>query len=229
MAKYDLPAAFEYIKRVTDQKIHYVGHSQGTLIMFLALSLKLPTVTTNLLSFHALGPVAYLTHVQSKVMKVLAKDDLATILMVLFTLYKKNHIKEVLLEGNDGLRSNSLICRYAPVVCAELLLAISDSNLTVNNMKRMPVIMGHFPAGSSTKNFVHFSQYIKKEHLCAYDYGEKKNMVVYGQKTPPAYELGNINIPVHLYVGKYDKLATVADAKILFDRLTNSSGKVFIL
>jgi len=54
--------------------------------MFLALSLKLPTVTTNLLSFHALGPVAYLTHVQSKVMKVLAKDDLATILMVLFAL-----------------------------------------------------------------------------------------------------------------------------------------------
>ena len=62
MAKYDLPAAFEYIVRVTGQKVHYVGHSQGTLIMFIALSMQLSAITNNLLSYHALGPVAFLTH-----------------------------------------------------------------------------------------------------------------------------------------------------------------------
>ena len=82
MATFDLPAAFEYIVRVTGQKVHYVGHSQGTLTMFIALSLELPTVRNNLLSFHALGPVAFLTHSQSKLMKILAKDDFANILMV---------------------------------------------------------------------------------------------------------------------------------------------------
>lgn len=44
MAKHDLPAAFGYISRVTQRKIHYIGHSQGTLIMFIALSEKVKGV-----------------------------------------------------------------------------------------------------------------------------------------------------------------------------------------
>ena len=34
-------------------------------------------------------------------------------------------------------------------------------------------------------------------------------MKVYGQKKPPLYDLSKITFPVHLYVGKYDKLADV--------------------
>lgn len=38
MADYDLPAVFKYIVNHTSQKIHYLGHSQGTVQMFIALS-----------------------------------------------------------------------------------------------------------------------------------------------------------------------------------------------
>jgi gastric triacylglycerol lipase len=38
MAKYDLPAAFSYIGNLTNKTIHYIGHSQGTMTMFAALS-----------------------------------------------------------------------------------------------------------------------------------------------------------------------------------------------
>jgi len=38
MSDLDLPAMFEYIYNKTNKKIHYVGHSQGTLIMHIALS-----------------------------------------------------------------------------------------------------------------------------------------------------------------------------------------------
>ena len=34
-------------------------------------------------------------------------------------------------------------------------------------------------------------------------------MIHYGQKTPPFYNLSKIAFPVHLHVGKYDKLADV--------------------
>jgi len=45
ISQYDLPAAFEYIANVTGkQTIHYVGHSQGTAIMFAALSRRDPTI-----------------------------------------------------------------------------------------------------------------------------------------------------------------------------------------
>jgi len=35
-----LTASFKYIANNTGRKINYVGHSQGTLIMFIALSQK---------------------------------------------------------------------------------------------------------------------------------------------------------------------------------------------
>ena len=38
MAEYDLPAIFAYVNRISKQKIHYIGHSQGTIQMFIALS-----------------------------------------------------------------------------------------------------------------------------------------------------------------------------------------------
>lgn len=65
------------------------------------------------------------------------------------------------MEGKDGRAVSSLVCRTAPIVCAELLLAISEKNNTVNNLKRMPYIAAHFPSGSSAKNFEHFAQVTK--------------------------------------------------------------------
>jgi len=71
--------------------------------------------------------------------------------------------------------------------------------------------MGHFPAGTSTKNLIHFQQFVQKEEFKNFDYGDKQNLKIYGQKSPPLYDLSKIKIPVHLYVGKYDKLADVED------------------
>lgn len=71
--------------------------------------------------------------------------------------------------------------------------------------------MSHFPSGSSTKNIIHYAQYIRHEVFNKFDYGERLNLKVYGQKTAPVYKLENIKFPVHLYVGKYDKLADETD------------------
>lgn len=75
MIEYDLPTAFEYIHNVTKKKIHYVGHSQGTLIMFAALSQRNPIIRSLISSFSALGPVAYLTNQESKLIKDLSKSS----------------------------------------------------------------------------------------------------------------------------------------------------------
>ena len=37
MADYDIPAAFEYIAQRTGQKVNYIGHSQGTVVMLAGL------------------------------------------------------------------------------------------------------------------------------------------------------------------------------------------------
>ena len=44
------------------------------------------------------------------------------------------------------------------------------------------------------------------------DYGASKNMRVYGHKTPPVINLKNIkSVPIGLFVGKLDVLATIKD------------------
>lgn len=101
-------------------------------------------------------------------------------------------------------------------------------NNTVNNMARAPIIISHFPAGSSVKTFKHITQYVKKNVFNRYDYGKKKNKAVYGQKKPPIYDLSKITFPVHLYVGRYDRLASVKDSARLYKELTNSVNKVFL-
>ena len=82
MAMGDLPGAFSYIRRATGRKVHYIGHSQGTLQMFIALSRKVPEVVDNILSFNAFGPVAYLKHMKSALFIELSKTKLPEILTV---------------------------------------------------------------------------------------------------------------------------------------------------
>ena len=56
-----------------------------------------------------------------------------------------------------------------------------------------------------------------------FDFGsEELNMQKYGQPTPPAYNLTNIDIPVNLFIGMSDKLADPTDAKRLIDELKGS-------
>jgi pimeloyl-ACP methyl ester carboxylesterase len=73
MADYDLPAAFEYIATVTKQpKIDYVGHSQGTLIMFAALSQNNVIIESLLGKFVALAPVVSIRNEGSNLLRTTA-------------------------------------------------------------------------------------------------------------------------------------------------------------
>lgn len=42
--------------------------------------------------------------------------------------------------------------------------------------------MARFPCGSSIKNFKHFKQLMNDDKFRKYDYGEKRNVEVYGTK-----------------------------------------------
>ena len=63
MSKYDLPAAFNYISKLTNQSlIDYFGHSMGSEIMFMALALKEPFVLQHIKHIVFIGPDLYQRH-----------------------------------------------------------------------------------------------------------------------------------------------------------------------
>ncbi|EHB12416.1 Gastric triacylglycerol lipase [Heterocephalus glaber] len=70
MAKYDLPATIDFIVEKTGQeKIHYVGHSQGTTIGFIAFSTNLK-LAKRIKTFYALAPVATVKYTESLLKKL---------------------------------------------------------------------------------------------------------------------------------------------------------------
>lgn len=77
------------------------------------------------------------------------------------------------MEKELGMRGTGALCKVDRMTCVAGLTLISEMNNTVNNLDRLPVIMAHFPSGSSTKNFMHFQQFVRTEVFNNFDYGKK--------------------------------------------------------
>lgn len=76
MAQFDLPAAFRYISNATQKKLHYIGHSQGTMQMHIAMSLNNPVIEGLIDKYFGFGPVAYVNHQESRLIKLIDKSGL---------------------------------------------------------------------------------------------------------------------------------------------------------
>lgn len=87
------------------------------------------------------------------------------------------------------------------------------------NRNVFDVALSHDPAGTSTKTVIHYGQEIKEEgKFQQYDYGEKENLIKYGQPTPPEYDPGKIKNSIYLMFAEKDKLTNpiVSRCLILF-------------
>lgn len=76
MADFDLPAVFTYVNKITKQKINYVGHSQGTMQMHVALSKNNPVVEALMDKYFGWGPVAYANHANSSIIKLIDQPQI---------------------------------------------------------------------------------------------------------------------------------------------------------
>jgi lysosomal acid lipase/cholesteryl ester hydrolase len=71
MGVYDLPAALDYTLQKTKQKrLYYAGHSMGTTMMFVLLSVR-PEYNAKIRLFVCLSPVAYMSHMRSTIFRIL--------------------------------------------------------------------------------------------------------------------------------------------------------------
>lgn len=76
--------------------------------------------------------------------------------------------------------------------------------------------------GGSLRQCFHYLQMVRNGEFNLFDYeNEETNMRMYGQDTPPAYNLTQITAPVSLYYSKDDDTATMKNAIRLQYQLPN--------
>ncbi|XP_059284906.1 triacylglycerol lipase 2-like isoform X2 [Lycium ferocissimum] len=209
---HDLPALLGLVFEQTGQKIHYIGHSMGTLMALASFSegKQLDKVKSAAL----LSPVAYLSHMTTALGVVAARAFVSEITTI-FGLAEFNPRGEPV---SDFLKA---LCAQAGVDCYDLITALTGKNCCLNAS-----IVDHFlknePQSTSTKNLVHLSQTVRDGVLSKYDYGSNDfNQAHYGATKPPRYNLNNIphDLPLFLSYGGQDALSDVQDVETLLDYL----------
>ncbi|XP_075750748.1 lipase lipl-1-like [Rhipicephalus microplus] len=203
-ALYDLPAQIDYVLRNTGQRrLLYIGFSQGTLSFFTLMSER-PEYNDKVLAFAGLAPFNKLAHIEVPPLAILGPYAESALRLAQamggYEMLPKD------LQLTDFLR---LLCGgVAKRVCAFLGDRLGNVGSQYINQTRATTYMCHIPAGTSTKNIIHFGQLVRSKRPQKYDYGASKNQQLYGQRKPPEYNLSRVTTDVGVFWSKGDQFVT---------------------
>lgn len=210
MAAFDLDATINLALSVSNaSQLYYMGHSQGTLTAFAKFSSDIE-FGKKIKKLFALGPVATVKHIKG-----------ALSYLALFTRELEFLLN---LIGYDQFLPNNkimdllakLFCGGSTIggeVCEDILFLVAGPNSHQTNQSRIPVYIGHTPAGTSSQNVIHFLQMVNSGLFQKYNFGENGNLKNYGQPHPPVYDLTKMQVPTALFWGDLDWLADPQDIK----------------
>lgn len=208
---YDLPAMISYITSIKQSNLSYVGHSMGTTSFYVMSSMR-PDIASSVKIMFSLAPVAYMSHLKSPV-RLLAPFA---------------HDYELIAHylGEDEFLPQNILIKFLAKygcdiyttehrICANILFAICGYDKSQLNDTLVPLILGHSPAGSSTKSIVHYAQEILSGKFRQFDYGSEENFKIYSNVEPPSYNISAISVPIVLYYANNDWLSSVTDTRHL--------------
>lgn len=157
--------------------------------------------------FVALGPVMQLTHCKSSLIHFAA--DFKSLIVDTCSLLG---FYEFFPAGWVTTGAMRILCGTIPQLCEFGLYLITDEDPSLNDQTRTSVYLGHFPSGTSLRSIDHYGSILNSKKFQRHDFGSSKNKQVYGTSTPPLIDLPNIKqVPIAMFVGTSDQLATVDD------------------
>ncbi|XP_022154145.1 triacylglycerol lipase 2 [Momordica charantia] len=209
LVAYDLPAVFDHVSQETGQKIHYVGHSLGTLIILASLSEG--RLVDKLRSVALLSPIAYLSHMTTAIGALAARSFVGELTTLL-------GVAEFNPKGEAVGHFLKVLCANQGINCYDLLTALTGHNCCLNS-STVGLFLMNEPQSTSTKNMVHLAQIARHGVLAKYNYGKIFNLFHYKELRPPIYNLSNIphDVPIFISYGGRDALSDVPDVTHLLD------------
>ncbi|XP_015984716.2 lipase member M isoform X2 [Rousettus aegyptiacus] len=216
MAKFDLPAVINFILQKTGQeKIFYVGYSQGTTMGFIAFS-TMPELAQKIKMYFALAPIVTVKYSKSPITKLSLLPD-----MLLKGLLGR---KEFLYQTRFLHKFYIYLCGQMIIdqICSSILLLAGGFNMNNLNMSRTNVYVAHSFSGTSVQNILHWSQTTHSGELEAFDWGsETKNLEKGNHPTPVKYRVRDMTVPTAMWTGGQDWLSNTKDIKMLLSEMNN--------
>ncbi|CAL9127974.1 unnamed protein product, partial [Musa textilis] len=215
LANYDLPATVGFVFQQTGQKLHYVGHSIGTLTALSAFSEG--KLVDKIKSTTLLTPVAYLTYMITPIGIAAASAFSGEMLGAL-------GVAEFDPKGwTVGIIFLKFVCAMPGVNCYDFMASFTGPNRCLNDAT-VDIYMKYELQPTSVRTLVHFSLTFRGGVITKYDHGSSiANMAAYGQSSPPEYHMSNIphHLPLLLSYGGVDMLSDVKDVQLLLNDLGN--------
>ncbi|XP_057741077.1 triacylglycerol lipase 2-like [Arachis stenosperma] len=215
MVANDVPALFDYVYTKTHQKIHYVGHSLGTLVALVSFSERDPVVMERIKSAALLSPIAYLNHMTTQLVNVAARTFIGEMTAV-------SGRPEFDPNGITVLNNVKSLCITHQINCDDMLTAIAGENCCMNSSV-VERFLDHIQP-TATKNLIHLSQSVRFGTISKFNYElPELNLKNYGSLFPPRYDLTNIpvDLPIFMSYGGTDALSDVVDVQKLLDTMSN--------
>ncbi|KAJ8735976.1 hypothetical protein PYW08_006632 [Mythimna loreyi] len=219
LAIFDLPAVIDYVLLKTNEtQLSYVAHSQGV-SMLLILCSKKPEYNAKIKVGFGISPTAWMDHcrlILIKIQSLIAPGLSLTDSVLNREVFERNG----LLQNSAEVLCGTTNLSYT--FCSAIVFAVFGYNKFQITEDVLPVVFGHTTAGTSLRNFVRWGQ-IKNNGFSEYDYGSAKNLIIYGQKSPPLYDLSSVSMPWVFLGSENDYVGEVADIKKLVSKLKNAN------
>ncbi|KAF2889838.1 hypothetical protein ILUMI_16335 [Ignelater luminosus] len=223
----DVPTGVDYVRNITNQdKIFYIGHSQGTTVSYVMLS-RMAAYNDKFRAVFTLAPSAYAKRAFSPLVRIISKFE------------KSLGFIANVIGLHEFAPRTEFVAQVGPILCGEesplqilcinSLFAVCGFNYKQINTTLLPVFLGHTPAGAATKQLLHYAQLFNSGKFREWDYGMLGNLRHYGRLTPPDYVLKNVKAPLYIYYSGNDWLSNVQDVEQLASEVGNLQGKFMVL
>ncbi|XP_023311169.1 lipase 1-like [Anoplophora glabripennis] len=218
MGVYDLRETLNVVFKVTRQKSIYIGYSMGSTISYVFASTYPEEAFQLLKGIISLAPVAYLNNIKS-VLRYGAPYWPMIKPPVQFiwkgkVLPRKKHTGKFCSKNPTKM-----------YICEFIKVPIFGDDFDQMDPLYRPVTNILNPDTIGINVVTHFDQIIISGKFQQMDH-RKGNEVLYGTSTPPLYQLSNINVPVSLFVGLNDWVATRKNAEQLCRELINTKCNI---
>jgi len=217
MAREDLPAMLSYMLTVTGQENYfYIGHSMGTLTFYTACN-SADWVCSKARLMVGLGPHTVIPHLTSPLFRLLATwaPELDWILQDL-------GVRQFAPSSWLTRWLARKVCRpgWGDKVCENVLFLMAGYNPHETNTTDLPFILGHTPAGTSTRTMLHYAQSVNRGSWAGYDWGSpESNQARWNSSEPPQYSYSAVTCPTALAWADSDWLVVPQDVATLAARL----------